>query len=95
MRVVFSSLDPPRFLPRNPLLRALAIAVGVLVLAGLLFFGLVAGLALLAIGAIALLLRRLFPRRRPARREDAGIIDGEFSVVEPHPRAALPRADHP
>jgi hypothetical protein len=74
-------------LPRHPLLRALLLAVGALILAGLLFFGLVAGLAIVAVGALMLLLRRLLPRKAP-RPAQGDVIDGEFRVVEP-PRARI------
>jgi hypothetical protein len=75
-------------LPRHPLLRALLLAAGGLVLAGLLFFGLVAGFTVIAFGALALLLRRLLPRKPPrATRRD--VIEGEFRVVDPPPRARI------
>ncbi|MGN6313083.1 MAG: hypothetical protein ACTHMO_04890 [Rhodanobacteraceae bacterium] len=81
MRIAFA-------LPRHPLLRALLLAAGGLILAGLLFFGLLAGLAVVAFGALALLVRRLLPRKAArAKRDD--IIEGEFRVVEPPPRARI------
>lgn len=79
MRIAFA-------LPRHPLLRALLLATGGLILIGLLFFGLIAGLAVAAFGALTLLVRRLLPRAAPIRRD--GIIEGEFRVVEP-PRARI------
>lgn len=96
VRIVFSSLQPNRLLPRNPLLRALLLAVGALILAGLLFFGLIAGAALLAFGAVTLLVRRLLPSRSRSSAGNVhgdGIIEGEFKVVEPS-RAPLPRAEN-
>ena len=75
-------------LPRHPLLRALLLAAGGLILVGLLFFGLVAGLAVLAVGALTLLVRRLWPRRTP-RPASGGVIEGEFRVVDPPPRARI------
>jgi hypothetical protein len=81
MRIAFA-------LPRHPLLRALVLACGGLILVGLLFFGLIAGLAVVAFGALALLVRRLLPRKT-ARAAHAGIIEGEFRVVDPPPRARI------
>ncbi len=75
-------------LPRHPLLRALLFATGGLILIGLLFFGLIAGLAVVAFGALALLVRRLLPRKAP-RPAGSDIIDGEFRVVDPPPRARI------
>lgn len=81
MRIAFA-------LPRHPLLRALLLAAGGLILVGLLFFGLIAGLALAAFGAMALLVRVLLPRKRVrSTRED--VIEGEFRVVDPPPRARI------
>lgn len=75
-------------LPRHPLLRGLWLAAGLLVLTGLLFFGLLAGLVVVAVGALLLLLRRLLPRKPgPTAHDD--IIEGEFRVVEPSPRARI------
>ena len=77
-------------LPRHPLLRALLIACGGLILVGLLLFGLVAGLALVAFGALLLMVRRLLPRKSaPARAHGEGIIEGEFRVVESRPRTRI------
>lgn len=78
MRIAFA-------LPRHPLLRALLLATGGLILIGLLFFGLIAGLALAAFGALVLLVRRLLPRT--VARD--GIIEGEFRVVDPPTRARI------
>lgn len=75
-------------LPRHPLLRALLLAAGGVVLLGLLFFGLVAGLAMIAFGALVLLVRRLLPRKAAGASRD-GVIEGEFRVVEPPPRARI------
>ncbi|MDQ2971540.1 MAG: hypothetical protein ABIY40_02315 [Rhodanobacteraceae bacterium] len=96
MRIAFSTLHPNALLPRNSLLRALLLAVGTLILFGLLAFGLIAGLALLACGAVTLLVRKLLPRngaRTGARGAGAGgVIEGEFRVVDPAPSPSLPRA---
>lgn len=74
MRIAFA-------LPRHPLLRALLLACGAVILVGLMFFGLIAGLAVAAFAALVLLVRGLLPRKRvQARRED--IIEGEFRVVD-------------
>jgi hypothetical protein len=74
MRIAFA-------LPRHPLLRALLFVAGALILAGLLFFGLVAGLVVVAFGTLALLVRRLLPRRTARARHD-DVIEGEFRVVD-------------
>lgn len=75
-------------LPRHPLLRALLLASGAVILVGLLFFGLIAGLVMAAFAALVLLVRGLLPRKRvQARRED--IIEGEFRVVDSRPRARI------
>jgi hypothetical protein len=74
MRIAFA-------LPRHPLLRALLLAAGGLILTGLLFFGLIAGLAVVAFGALALVVRGLLPRKA-ARVTRDGVIEGEFRVVD-------------
>ncbi|HET9834725.1 MAG TPA: hypothetical protein VFP88_00025 [Rhodanobacteraceae bacterium] len=81
MRIAFA-------LPRHPLLRALLLAASGLILIGLLFFGLIAGLAVAAFGALALLVRGLLPRKG-ARATRDGVIEGEFRVVDPPPRARI------
>lgn len=90
MRIVFF----PRV--RHPLLRALLVLGGGLLAGALLFFGLIVIAAVLAAGALALLLGRWFPR---ASRKKSGddVIEGKFRVVDKAdaqavPRAALPRA---
>ncbi|HJU27152.1 MAG TPA: hypothetical protein VJ722_10775 [Rhodanobacteraceae bacterium] len=74
--------------PRHPLLRLLLLAAGGLALIGLFFFGLLAGLAVVAVGALTLLVRRLLPRRAP-RAAPGDVIEGEFRVVDPPPRARI------
>lgn len=81
MRIAFA-------LPRHPLLRALLLAAGAVILFGLLFFGLIAGLAVAAFGALVLLVRGLLPRK-PARTTREDIIEGEFRVVDSRPRARI------
>lgn len=75
-------------LPRHPLLRLLLLAAGALIMVGLLFFGLIAGITVVAFGALALLVRRLLPRKA-ARTRHADFIEGEFRVVDPPPRARI------
>lgn len=75
-------------LPRHPLLRALLLVAGALVLAGLLVFGLFAGLAIAALGALTLLARRLLTRTRERTASD-DVIEGEFRVMNPRPRARI------
>ncbi|HET9819315.1 MAG TPA: hypothetical protein VFP92_09130 [Rhodanobacteraceae bacterium] len=79
-------------LPRHPLLRMLAIAGGAVLLAGLVATGLVVGVALLAVAATSLLVRRWLARRRQ-ERGDPTVIEGEFSVVPRQPRSSLPHHD--
>lgn len=81
MRIAFA-------LPRHPLLRALLLAAGGLTVVGLLFLGLVASLAVVAFGALALMVRRLLPRKAARHRNDE-VIEGEFRVVDPPPRARI------
>ena len=82
MRIAFA-------LPRHPLLRALLLAAGGLILTGLLFFGLIAGLAVAAFGALVLLARGLLPRKAAGAKKRDDIIEGEFRVVDPPPRARI------
>jgi hypothetical protein len=76
-------------LPRHPLLRALLLAAGGLILMGLLFFGFVAGLAVAAFGALALLVRGLLPHKGARAKKRDDIIEGEFRVVDPPSRARI------
>lgn len=95
MRIAFSTLHPNALLPRNPLLRALLLVAGMLILVGLLAFGLIAGLALLTVGVVALLVRKLLPRKVTRSNVGGvapdGVIEGEFRVVDPS-NHSLPRA---
>ncbi len=75
-------------LPRHPWLRALLIALGALLLAGLLTVGLAVGVALLVSGALVALLRRWLGR--PRETATARVIEGEFEVIDSRP--PLPRA---
>lgn len=82
-------------LPRHPLLRMLVLAGVAVLLAGLVTMGLIVGIvgaAALAVAATWLLVRRWLGRRKQDRGDPA-IIEGEFSVVPPRPRSALPLAD--
>jgi membrane protein implicated in regulation of membrane protease activity len=79
-------------LPRHPLLRMLAIAGGAVLLVGLVATGLVVGVAILAVAATSLLVRRWLARRRQ-ERGDPAVIEGEFSVVPRRPRSSLPHPD--
>lgn len=85
------TLRPPR-LPRHPLLRLLVLVAGAVLLAGLVTAGLLVGTTLVAVGALTLLARRwLGPRSRGS--SDPDVIEGEFTVVSPRTRAALPRTE--
>ena len=77
-------------LPRHPLLRMLALAGMAIVLVALLATGLVLGAFALAAAALVLAVRQWLSRRTP-RSTDPSIIEGEFTVVPPQPRAGLPR----
>ncbi|MDE2225855.1 MAG: hypothetical protein KGJ46_11340 [Xanthomonadaceae bacterium] len=81
---------PP--LPRHPLLRVLAVVGAAIVLTALVATGLVLGAFALAAAALVLATRRWLSRRAP-RTTDPSIIEGEFTVVPPQPRAGLPRPE--
>lgn len=84
------TLRPPS-LPRHPLLRALVLVVGAVLLAGLFATGLLIGAVVVAVGALTLLVRRWLGRGR-RQRSAPEVIEGEFTVVSPRSRAALPDA---
>lgn len=90
MRVRFVSPS----LPRNPLLRLLALAALAVVAIGLVTMGVLVGGIVLASAAIVLALRRWLSRGKP-QPSDPSIIEGEFTVVEPRARAGLPRPPSP
>lgn len=79
-------------LPRHPLLRALVLIVGVVLLVGLITMGLLIGATVVAVAALALLVRRWL-HGRGGRKPDPGIIEGEFSVVPPRARGSLPHTE--
>ena len=79
-------------LPTQPWLRTLVVIAGVLLIVALATVGLVFGLAALAIGAIAMLVRRWL-HRADARQPDPAIIDGEFTVLPPRPRDPQARTE--
>ena len=64
--------------PRSTLLRVGLGLVGLVVLALLVVFGLFIGLGMLLFAAA----RRLFGARAAAPAADAGVIEGEYTVVE-------------
>lgn len=86
MRVRFISPS----LPRNPLLRLLALAALAVVAVGLLATGLLVGGIVLASAAIVLAVRRWLTRGK-TQPVDPTVIEGEFTVVSPRDRAQLPR----
>ncbi len=88
MRVRFISPS----LPRNPLLRLLALAALAVIAIGLLTMGLLVGGIVLASAAIVLAVRRWLSRGEPPPA-DPSVIEGEFTVVPPHARAELPRPE--
>jgi len=73
-------------LPRHPLLRALVLVAGTMLLIGLLAMGLLLGAAMVAAAALTMLLRRWL-NGRGHRHGDPDVIEGEFTVM---PRATLP-----
>ncbi len=79
-------------LPRHPLLRVLAVLGAAVVLTALVATGLVLGAFALAAAALVLAVRRWFPHSTP-RTADPSIIEGEFTVVPPRPRAGLPHPE--
>lgn len=88
MRVRFVSPS----LPRNPLLRLLAVAALVVVTIGVISFGLLVGGIVLASAAIVLAVRRWLSRGK-TQPADPSVIEGEFTVVSPRARAELPRPE--
>ncbi|TAN08359.1 MAG: hypothetical protein EPN38_02435 [Rhodanobacteraceae bacterium] len=79
-------------LPRHPLLRALVLVGVTALVIGLVTVGLAVGAVVLAVAAVTLVLRRWLVRRA-ARQGDASVIEGEYTVVDPHPRARLPGSE--
>ena len=79
-------------LPRHPLLRVLAFMAMAVVLTALVTTGLVLGALVLAAAALMLAARRWLSRRA-RRTSDPSIIEGEFTVVSPQPRAGLPHPE--
>lgn len=79
-------------LPRNPLLRALALIGAIALAATLLTVGLVVGAGVLAIAAVAIAVQR-WRLGRTARKAEPSVIEGEFTVVSGRPHAELPRPD--
>lgn len=80
----FRGLFTPRK-PRNAALRVLLGLVGVAVLALLLVVGLFVGAAMIAFG----LLRRALRPQAKMRSRDAGVLDGEYRVVNKPGQPAL------
>ena len=78
-------------LPRHPLLRALMVIAGTVLLGGLAAMGLLVGAAIIVTMALTVLVRGWL-RSRGRRRADPGVIEGEFTVVPPAPRGTLPPA---
>lgn len=83
-------IHPP--LPRHPLLRVLAVVGAAIVLTALVATGLVLGAFALAAAALVLVVRRWLSPRAP-RPADPSVIEGEFTVVSPQPRAGLPHPE--
>jgi hypothetical protein len=75
-------------LPRHPLLRALMVLAGTVLLVGLVAMGLLVGAAVIVVTALTVLVRSWLRGRR-RRSTDPGVIEGEFTVMRP---GALPPA---
>jgi len=75
-------------LPRHPLLRALTVIAGTVLLIGLAAMGLLVGAAIIVVTALTVLVRGWL-RSRGRRRADPDVIEGEFTVM---PRGTLPPA---
>jgi hypothetical protein len=78
-------------LPRHPLLRALVVIAGTVLLIGLAAMGLLVGAAVIVVTALTVLVRGWL-RNRGRRSADPGVIEGEFTVMPPGPRGTLPPA---
>ncbi len=78
-------------LPRHPLLRALVVIAGTVLLIGLAAMGLLVGAAVIVVTALTVLVRGWL-RNRGRRDADPAVIEGEFTVVPPGPRGTLPPA---
>lgn len=78
-------------LPRQPLLRALLLIGGVVLLVGLATLGLLIGAAVVAIAAVTMLVRHAL-HAATHKAAEADVIEGEFTVI-PRPRAPLPRTE--
>ena len=76
-------------LPRHPLLRALMVIAGTVLLVGLAAMGLLVGAAVIVATALTILVRGWL---RSRRRADPGVIEGEFTGMPPAPRGTLPPA---
>lgn len=79
-------------LPRNPLLRGLAVVGAIAVVGAVLTVGFVIGAAVLVVATAALTIQR-WRLGRAARKAQSGIIEGEFTVVPDGTPAKLPRLD--
>lgn len=78
-------------LPRYPLLRALMVIAATVLLIGLAAMGLLVGAAVIVTTTLTVLVRGWL-RSRGRRSADPGVIEGEFTVVQPAPRGTLPPA---
>ena len=79
-------------LPRNPVLRALALIGAIAATAALLTVGVVVGAGVLTVAVAALAIHR-WRLVRAARKSRTGIIEGEFTVISGRSHAELPRPD--
>jgi membrane protein implicated in regulation of membrane protease activity len=79
-------------LPRHPLLRVLMLIVGSVLLIGLVAMGLLVVAAAVATAALTMLVRRWL-HGRGRRHTGHDVIEGEFTVMPPGPRASLPSAE--
>ena len=74
-------------LPRNPFLRALALVAGIALVTAMAIGAFVVLVCSAAVAGTLALLRHAFGARH--RHPEPGVIDGEFTVVNPHREAPL------
>jgi len=78
----FRAAQMPSRHRRHPLLRLLMGLLGLALLAVLVVASVFVGIAMLAVGLVARLLRPRAAKRAQAQAADASIVDGEYTVVD-------------
>ena len=77
----FRAAQMPSRHRRHPLLRLLMGLLGLALLAVLVVASVFVGIAMLAVGLVARLLRPRAAKRVPPQATDASVVDGEYTVV--------------